>query len=125
MSEVFNTPIYTIPPDIKDEEIANILRRVASGESKPQLINPSHSWGETYAGNVGFLVEGWKIVVFNDCDSWDYIDSVVSPDGRTWDYSQWYQTHPNYNTDLPVTPPEGFLSSNEFERMVGAFEAAK
>jgi hypothetical protein len=25
---------------------------------------------------------GWRVVVFNDCDSWDYVASVTAPDGR-------------------------------------------
>ena len=41
---------------------------------------------DVYAGDVEFkLSNGWTVVVFNDCDEWDYIDHIVAPDGRTID----------------------------------------
>lgn len=44
-------------------------------------------WRETYAGDVTFKTDnGWTIVVFNDCDSWDYIDHAIDPaGGRVFD----------------------------------------
>jgi hypothetical protein len=45
------------------------------------------TWKETYAGDVKFTTSnGWKITVFNDCDSWDYIDSIRSPEGEVIDF---------------------------------------
>lgn len=41
---------------------------------------------EVFAGNVHFhLSNGWQVIVFNDCDEWDYIDQIIAPDGRTID----------------------------------------
>lgn len=52
---------------------------------------PAHlvgrTWDEVFAGNVTWSVGGgWLVRVFNDCNSWDYIDSLVTPDGREIDY---------------------------------------
>lgn len=41
----------------------------------------------TYSGWPSWTTaDGWRVVVFNDCGDWDYIDSITAPDGRTWDY---------------------------------------
>ena len=40
------------------------------------------SWEQVYAGNVVWVTSnGWRIMVFNDCDDWDYIDSFMPPEG--------------------------------------------
>lgn len=39
-----------------------------------------------YAGNIEYVTDdGWKITVFNDCNEWDYVDSVQSPLGDTFE----------------------------------------
>ncbi len=39
-------------------------------------------------GNVRYIASnGWRIVVYNDADEWDYIDSIVTSDGRIFDYA--------------------------------------
>lgn len=36
--------------------------------------------------NVRFkLGNGWQVLVFNDEDSWDYIQSMTAPDGRVFE----------------------------------------
>ena len=41
---------------------------------------------EIYCGNMTYSCSnGWKVVVFNDCSAWDYIDHVITPDGRIID----------------------------------------
>lgn len=53
---------------------------------------------EVYAGNVEYrLTNGWTVVVFNDCGEWDYIDSMISPDGDKLDY----EDQPEYDSDQP------------------------
>lgn len=40
-----------------------------------------------YCNNFTYtLPNGWRVTVFNDCDEWDYLDSIEAPDGRRWDY---------------------------------------
>jgi hypothetical protein len=46
-------------------------------------LTTDEPWAEVYCGNVTFRTStGWTVVVFNDCDDWDYIDSLIAPDGR-------------------------------------------
>ena len=49
------------------------------------ILSPLQDPMEVWAGNVTYETNtGWKIVVFNDCNSFDYIDSMTSPGGHTW-----------------------------------------
>lgn len=46
-----------------------------------------YDWDGVYAGNVVYETEtGWRIEVFNDCDSFDYVDSAVTPDGTAIEF---------------------------------------
>jgi hypothetical protein len=58
---------------------------------------------EVYAGNVTYrtVPDGWTLVVFNDCNSWDYLDSVTAPDGRTLDFDQMMETMPELASYRP------------------------
>ncbi len=74
-----------------DEETAEVLGVLdAADRGELNLETVGRPWEEVYAGNVEYRVatpEGdWCVVVFNDCDSWDYVDSVTAPDGRSWEY---------------------------------------
>lgn len=46
---------------------------------------------DVYAGNVGYVAaNGWTVVVFNDCNEWDYVESIILSDGTRlcfWDYT--------------------------------------
>jgi len=56
-------------------------------ESGARTIVPREHPDEVWAGNVTYDVEGgWVIVIFNDCCSFDYIDSIIEPDGFVWTY---------------------------------------
>lgn len=55
-----------------------------------KLIDPRCTWNWVYAGNVKFEIAGYRVVIFNDCDQLDYVDSVVTPDDRTGDFEDWY-----------------------------------
>lgn len=70
---------------LTEDEVDALLRRLVAGEITWEADR--FGWSATYCGNVGFVTsDGWKVVVFNDCDEFDYIDSVESPDGRTISY---------------------------------------
>lgn len=56
---------------------------------------------QTFAGNIAWtLSNGWRVVVFNDCVEWDYIDRIEAPDGRWWEYP----THPEIVDDRVMSP---------------------
>lgn len=75
---------------VSNAEVLDLLRAVGKGECIPHLKDPALTWKAVYAGEVAYAVGGWQVSVFNDCDSWDYIDSVEAPDGRTGEYEDWY-----------------------------------
>lgn len=54
------------------------------------------SWDEIYAGHFVVSVEGWRISIYNDCDTLDYCEECVSPEGRRWSFdaggSVWHRS---------------------------------
>lgn len=75
---------------VRGQEIAHLLRQVGQGEIIAKLVDSRCTWEQVYAGNVAFEIAGYRVVIFNDCDELDYIDSVVTPDDRTGDFEAWY-----------------------------------
>jgi len=70
------------------EEVAQILRGIAAGDVNVEV--QGETWDETFAGDVAFnLSSGHHIVIFNDCDDFDYVDSVILADGRCGDFDDW------------------------------------
>lgn len=69
-------------------EAARLLARVAI-DRRYQPVATDQTWKETHAGTVPFEVNGWKIEIFNDCDCFDYVDSILAPDGRQGDFELW------------------------------------
>jgi hypothetical protein len=59
------------------------------------------SWTDVYAGDVTFVApSGHVVVVFNDCDDWDYIDRIEAPDGTVlWEFCV------TRHGQLPYYPP--------------------
>jgi hypothetical protein len=50
---------------------------------------------QVYAGDVTYRTKrGWTFVIFNDCNSWDYIEDVIAPDGRQ--FSKEWPGDPGY-----------------------------
>lgn len=69
---------------IPGPEALALLEAIGRGEI---TILPLDNWHDIYAGNVRYRTSnGWEITVFNDCDSWDYLDSLTAPDGRHVEY---------------------------------------
>jgi hypothetical protein len=75
---------------IPAEEIVNLLRRVIKGQAKMQAVG--ESWIDGYGGNVNFLIDGYTVVLFNDCSELDYVDHAVAPDGRQTTFSEWFDS---------------------------------
>lgn len=67
-------------------EVVEIMEAIDSGaiaitEQQRQAAQ------NVFAGNAEFaLPNGWRLVVFNDADSWDYLDRAEAPDGWTIDF---------------------------------------
>ena len=75
---------------VKPEEIAELLRQIESGVVTLEC-RMSRSPQDVYAGDVTYhSSNGWVVVIFNDCNDWDYVDSVVAPDGRVANFEDIY-----------------------------------
>jgi DNA-directed RNA polymerase subunit RPC12/RpoP len=69
---------------ISEAELMDFLRAIEGGEVS---LRPEFDPQDIYAGNVSYMASnGWRVTVFNDCNEWDYIDSVAAPDGRSLDF---------------------------------------
>lgn len=63
----------------KTKTILKFLKDIDTG--KVTLTSPLEPQ-YVYAGHVPYQASnGWKVVLFNDCNEWDYIDRIVMPDG--------------------------------------------
>lgn len=100
---------------VRGEEIAELLRRLGRGEEIVRLVEPDFSWQRVYAGNVEFEIGGYRVVIFNDCDELDYVDSVVTPDRRIGDFEDWYR-----NGEEPI----GLLTEAEQAAIVAQLRTA-
>lgn len=96
-------------------EVTELLRRIASGELS--LVAVGRTWDEVFAGDVTFRISsGDVLVVFNDCDEIDYIDSVVMADGRRGDFDEW--------ANCGEWPFDTALSDGLARRLYEIFQAA-
>ena len=98
------------------DEIVALLREAIAGNLLVKPVGPT--WHEVYAGDVMFHVGDWKIEVFNDCDSFDYINSVEAPDGRRAVFEDWWG-----DRDIPICP-ENQLSNAEISALEELMENA-
>ena len=73
-------------PNVTSDEVLALLRRVASGQAVPGMIDPSETWDDP---TMKFVVDGWNIVVFTDGTRSRHVDSVASPDGRMGNFDDW------------------------------------
>src|SRR6185436_6820145 len=71
---------------LSEEKILSFLRAIEEGEIS---LKPELPPQEVYAGKVPYLASnGWRIIVFNDANEWDYIEKIVTPAGEEIDYDE-------------------------------------
>lgn len=100
---------------VSNVEVADLLRKIAIKQAKVFVKPGARTWNEQFAGDVRFIVDGWEIVIFNDCDDFDYVDSVISPDGRRGEFDDWYSD----------VEPSNLLTDEEFDSVCRVFSSAK
>jgi probable phosphoglycerate mutase len=66
-------------------EVCQVLREVTF-ERRTMTKLSQASWDEIYAGHFEVSVEGWRISIYNDCDTLDYCEECESPEGRRWSF---------------------------------------
>lgn len=76
--------------EVPGSEIAELLRKVLRGDEKALAVGSS--WGDVYAGEVRFRIGDYELLIFNDCNELDYVDSVKAPDGRVGDFDDWWES---------------------------------
>ncbi len=70
---------------ISQQEIRNFLDSIANGEVHLEPLEEPFLG----SGNVPYQASnGWRLVVFNDANFWDYIQEVVTDDGRIAVYEE-------------------------------------
>ncbi|MFK7698011.1 DUF7693 family protein [Pseudomonas caspiana] len=84
-------PANTLPV----REVYQILKDVALGTRVMTRIG-RQTWDEVYASHFEVEVDGWRLSIYNDCDSLDYVETCIAPDSRRWsfDSSQRFGTDP-------------------------------
>lgn len=65
--------------------VCQILREVIFGRCGITKVGQA-SWDEIYAGHFHVDADGWRISIYNDCDTLYYCEECVSPDGRRWSF---------------------------------------
>jgi hypothetical protein len=99
---------------VQADEVADLLCDVVHGRRTIRLADAQNPWSAW--GDIGFIVDGWRIVFYNDCDSLDYVDSVTAPDGRVAEFDSWVTGNAQNNPIDLLTAHECNLLESELER---------
>lgn len=73
------------PTELSAREVCQVLREVTF-ERRTMTKLGQKSWDEVYAGHFLVDIDGWQVSIFNDCDTLDYCEECVSPEGRRWSF---------------------------------------
>lgn len=67
---------------LTEREVLDFLRAVERQEITLRSVG-----GFGYCGVGAFIASnGWEVCVFNDCDKWDYVEFIRTPEGKTFDF---------------------------------------
>lgn len=83
--------------EIPEAELCELFRAVETGAVRLRAtVDPQ----EVYAGNVEYrATNGWTVVIFNDCNEYDYVDEVRDPAGRVTDFDAIERTAADWQPD--------------------------
>jgi len=66
---------------VTERDIVAMCEAVDAGELSV-VLEGGETWDKAYSGNMSFLFgNGIRLIVFNDCGEWDYVDSYIEADG--------------------------------------------
>ncbi len=105
---------------ITGSEIVEQLRKALRGEVEVHPVIKDQTWTKIWCGDVRFNVGDWLFTVFNDCNSLDYIDFVIAPNGREAEYADWLDD----NGDSTNEDPIDLLTQDEFVALENLLRAA-
>ncbi|HEY2171599.1 MAG TPA: hypothetical protein VGJ30_18380 [Candidatus Angelobacter sp.] len=87
-------------PSITEKELLQFLKAIEEGAI---FLRPESDPQDIYAGNVTYTAcNGWRITIFNDCNTWDYVDKVITADGRSVDFDSIDNDMPTAREYLPA-----------------------
>jgi hypothetical protein len=87
-------------PSITENELLQFLKAIEEGAVS---LHPESDPQDIYAGNVSYTASnGWRITIFNDCNTWDYVDEVITADGRSIDFDSIENEMPTAREYLPA-----------------------
>jgi hypothetical protein len=75
---------------VTPDAVMEFLHAIERGEIK---LTPERCPQDVYAGCVAYKASnGWILVIFNDCNEWDYVSEIVIEDGTTTMVNFWCYT---------------------------------
>lgn len=63
-------------------EVCLVLTEVALGK-RITMRSSIQSWSEIYHGLIPVEIDGWRLTLFNDCDTQDYCEYCRSPEAES------------------------------------------
>lgn len=86
-------------PAISHKEIWDFLQAIEDGDV---TLSPEGDPQDIYSAAIVYHgSNAWKIVIFNDCNQWDYIEEIVTADGRRMNYDEIFEAHPCIDKYFP------------------------
>jgi hypothetical protein len=98
---------------VPGEEIVELFRKALRLEV--EIVATRKRWKDVYAGDVAFQIGEYEVVIFNDCNELDYVHSVATPDGRTGEFDEWWDSR---------TEPVSLLKDREKRLLEDLLESA-
>lgn len=69
---------------IRPEEVLKVLYAIEVGHIR---VKPLRCPQSVQSGNIPYdASNGWRLIVFSESNAWDYLDSIVLPDGTEIDF---------------------------------------
>lgn len=85
-----------------ETRVVKLLRDIEQGKVTLKIVGRTPE--KVFAGNVEYRSSnGWKLLVFNDCNDWDYLDSATSPDDEELDFDEMSRELQGYRPDAQTT----------------------
>lgn len=82
---------------------AGVLEFLRAIEDGSITLTPTICPQDIYAGDVTYSASnGWTLVIFNDCNVWDYMAQIETPDGRVLDFDTMENTMPRVKEYRPT-----------------------
>lgn len=92
---------------LTEAEVMAFLRAVERQEITLRSVSV---WG--YCGVPVFVASnGWQVGIFVDCDKWDYVEFIRTPEGKTFDFmpDAWNMTEGDLMPEvIGYKPAKGF-----------------